>query len=130
MKLRLQGRLPLNVDKDLGFSLGTLLREIENAFNEVEGVVLDTATHSASITADALVKTGKGKYKGYLVNVITAGGTIDIRDATSAGAGTIIESIPIAKAVGRYETNRPWSFETGIYVDFNAATGTVIVLYE
>jgi hypothetical protein len=131
MKLKLGGRLPLNIDKDLGFSLASIFREIETAFNDLESIVLDSANHSAVITADALVKTGKGKYKGYTVNVVTAVGTIDIRDGVAAGGGVIIEQIPAAKAVGRYETNRPWVFETGIYVDYGVgATGSLVILYE
>ena len=132
MKLKLLGRLPIDIEKSLGFAFTALLRDIEQAFNEVEGVVMDTATHSTPTTVDTLVKTGKGKYKGYVVNVVTAAGTIDIRDSITAGGGTIIETIPAGKAVGRYETNRPWLFETGIYVDYNAgpATGTLVILYE
>jgi len=94
MKLKLGGRLPVNIEKNLGFALNEIFREIERDFNEIEGIVLDNATHSAPVTADALIKTGKGKYKGYRVNVATAAGTIDIRDSTSAGGGQIIETIP------------------------------------
>lgn len=132
MKLKLGGRLPLDIDRDVGFALASIFREVESAFNEVEGYVLDNALHSTPITVDTLVKTGKGKYKGYLVNVVTAAGTIDIRDGIAAGGGSIIETIPAGKAVGRYETNRPWVVDTGIYVDYNAgpATGTIVVLYE
>jgi hypothetical protein len=132
MKVSVDNKLPLNMEPTLRFALTAILREIARSLNEVIDSVMETASHSAVITADTLVKTGTGKYKGYVVNVATAAGTIDIRDATSAGTGTIIETIPAGKAVGRYETNRPWIFETGIYVDYNAgpATGTLVVLYE
>jgi hypothetical protein len=126
------GRIPTKIDDNFRFGLLQVLRDIANQVNEVTDIVMETATHSTSITSDTLVKTGAGKFKGYVVNVVTAAGTIDIRDSITAGGGTIIETIPAGKAVGRYETNRPWLFETGIYVDYNAgpATGTLVILYE
>lgn len=132
MKLSLKGRLPRSIDAVLGFALDGIFSDITLSINELVDSVMETASHSTSITADTLVKTGPGKYKGYVVNVATAAGTIDIRDSASAGAGTIIETIPAGKAVGRYETNRPWNFDNGIYVDYNAgpATGTLVILYE
>jgi hypothetical protein len=131
MRISVDNKLPLNMEPTLRFSLTAILRELAKSLNEVIDSVMETASHSASITADALVKTGACKYKGYVVNVATAVGSIDIRDSATAGGGTIIESIAAGKAVGRYETNRPWIFETGIYVDYNGgATGTLVILYE
>jgi hypothetical protein len=132
MKLRLQGRLPSKIDKDLGYSLSILLRDIEQAFNEIEGIVLSKATHSPAITADTLVKTGQATYRGFTITTATAGAAIDIRDATSAGSGVIIDTIAAGTAAAtRYQPITGILCETGIYVDYaGGATGTLVVHYE
>ena len=90
------------------------------------------ANHSAAITADALVKTGRAVYRGFTITVVTAVGSIDIRDGVAAGGGVIIDTIPIGGAAGtRVEKTVGVVCETGIYVDYNGgATGTVVVLFE
>lgn len=119
------------MDKTEAFALYAIFRDFARQINELTDYVMPKATHSAAITADALVKTGRGVYRGYRITVVTAAGTIDIRDATSAGAGTIIETIPATTAAGtRVENTVGVICETGIYVDYNGATGTVVVLYE
>jgi hypothetical protein len=82
-------------------------------------------------TGDAQVKATPGVYCGYTVTVVTATGTIDIRDATAAGAGTIIDTIPIGTAAGSTKTlANAVTCATGIYIDYNSsATGTVRVDY-
>lgn len=42
MKLKLVGRLPVNIDKDLGYALTMLLRDIEREFNRLSDDGLDT----------------------------------------------------------------------------------------
>lgn len=130
-KVKTDGRLPQNIDRDLGFALSQLFRELAFSLNDLIDYVMPRANHSSAITADALVKTGKVIYRGFDITVVTAAGTIDIRDAASAGTGTVIDTIPAATAAGtRVEKQVGIICETGLYVDYNGATGTVVVLYE
>jgi hypothetical protein len=131
MKVNADGRLPASTDA-LTYALYAIFRDFARQINELTDYTMPKATHSAAITADALVKTGQGTYRGFTVTVVTAVGTIDIRDATAAGAGTIIDTIPAATAAGtRVEKQVGVVCETGIYVDYNGgATGTVVLLYE
>lgn len=131
MKLRLSGRLR-GIDQAVARALDTILKDIEKAFNEVEEVVLPSAVHSSAVTADTLIKTGRTIFRGFNVTTVTAAGTIDIRDATSAGTGTVIQTLAAGTAVGVYEKQVPIICETGLYVDYNAgpATGTLVILYE
>jgi hypothetical protein len=126
------GRIPHgNVDANFRNGLLQVLRELAEGLKQITDQVMAKAVHSPAITADSLVKSGQSTYRGLSVTATTAGGTIDIRDATSAGSGTIIDTIPIGTAAGTYIENVIGVVcETGIYVDYNAATGTVIVLYE
>lgn len=132
MKLKLLGRLPASIDRSLGLSLDQIHAEIQNAVNQLIDTAMPRAVHSPAVTADTLVKTGKAIYRGFNITVVTAVGTIDIRDGVAAGGGVIIDTIPIATAAGtHYEPNTGIICETGIYVDYNGgATGTVIVKYE
>ena len=131
MKLERSPQLPTDLP-GLVQKLSQLFRDIAQQVNDLTDAVMPTANHSAGCTADTLVRTGAAKYRGFCVTTVTATGTIDIRDATSAGAGTVIETIPIATAVGtRVNMAVPINCETGIYVDFNGgATGTLVVYYE
>lgn len=131
-KVKTDGRLPINIDRDLGFALAQLFRELAVSINDLIDYVMPRAKHSAVITADALVFTGKTVYRGFAVSVVTAVGTIDIRDGVAAGGGTVIDTLPIATAVGLgEERNVGVICETGLFVDFNGgATGSVTVFYE
>jgi hypothetical protein len=131
VRVTAENRLPAAMDKTEAFALYAIFRDFAKQINELTEYVMPKANHSAAITADALVKTGRGTYRGYRVTVATAAGTIDIRDATSAGSGTIIDTIPATTAAGTRVDNAVGVIcETGIYVDYNGATGTVVVLYE
>ena len=131
MKVVVDGRLPVNMDKDLRFALTGVLRDLAGAVNELTDTVMAKATHSPAITADALVKTGKCVYRGYTITAVTAAGTIDIRDGVSAGTGVVIDTIPAATAAGtKSERTVGITCETGLYVDYNGATGTVVALFE
>lgn len=117
---------------DASFGLMQVLRDIANQVNELTDVVMPSAIHSAAVTGDTLVKTGPVKYRGYHITVVTAVGTIDIRDGASAGGGTVIDTIPVATAAGtKVALTVPVACDAGLYVDYNGgATGTVIALYE
>lgn len=131
MRVNANNRLPLSADASLTFALYAVFRDFANQINLLTDAVMAKANHSAAITADALVKTGQTTYRGFTITVVTAAGTIDIRDGTSAGTGVIIDTIPAGTAVGtRVEKTVGVICETGIFVDYNGATGTLVVLYE
>ena len=133
MKLTVDGRIPTaNVDQGFYYGLMNVLRDMVRQINELTDNVMPSAAHSAAITGDTLVKTGPAKYRGFHITVVTAVGTIDIRDGVSAGGGTVIDTIAVATAAGtRVEKTVAVNCDAGIYVDYNGgATGTVVVLYE
>jgi len=125
-------RLPRNLDTTLSFALYAIFRDFARQINELTENVMAKANHSAALTADALVKTGAATYRGFTITVVTAVGTIDIRDGITAGGGVIIDTIPAATVAGtRIEKTVGVICETGIYVDYNGgATGTLVVHYE
>ena len=131
MKVNAEGRLPVSSD-NLTFALYAIFRDFARQINSLTEAVMAIAHHSPAIAADTLVFTGQATYRGFTVTVVTAVGTIDIRDGVAAGGGTIIDTIPIATAAGtRVQNLVGVTCESGIFVDFNAgATGTVVVLYE
>ncbi len=101
------------------------------AINALWNEVMPVTAHSASITADALVFTGPCIYYGYQVTTATATANIQVRDATSAGAGVVIGTIVSGTAAGQYPTTTGIYCETGLYVDYAAsATGTVVLLFK
>ena len=131
MKVTADNKLPANTEKSLAFALYGIFRDFARAINELTEEVMAKANHSSAITADALVKSGQVVYRGFHITVVTAGGSIDIRDGTSAGGGVIVDTIPAATAAGtRVEKTVGIVCETGLYVDYNGATGTVVVLYQ
>lgn len=88
------------------------------------------ASNYTVTTASTLVKTGACFLVGYNVTTVTATAKIDIRDAVAAGAGNIVASLPIAKAVGEYALPQAIPMGTGIYIDYNTTgTGTVVLLW-
>jgi hypothetical protein len=93
--------------------------------------VKQTAAYGAA-TGDAAIKASPGVYYGYIVTVVTAVGPIDIRDALSAGAGTVIDTIPAGTAAGaRQVMHTGIECAAGIFADYGAgATGTIQVLYK
>ena len=124
----------IQLTEGVGF-IPTLMRHLSalaRAINKIARDTMPIAVHSSAITADALVKSGKCTYRGFTVTVTTATAAIDIRDGTSAGGGTVIDTIPATTAAGtRVEKIVGINCDSGIYVDYAAsATGTVIVHYE
>jgi hypothetical protein len=132
MKFNVENRLPSDMRPRDQFALYNVFRDLAKIVNDLVDTVMPKVAHSSAITADSLVKTGQSIYRGFTVTVVTATAAIDIRDATSAGSGTIIDTIPAGTAAGtRVEKQAGVICETGIYVDYGAsATGTVVVLYE
>ena len=132
MRVNADNRLPQKTDSTLAFALYAIFRDFARQINELTETVMAKVNHSSAITGDTLVKTGQATYRGFTITVVTAVGTIDIRDGTSAGAGTVIDTIPVGTAAGtRVEKTVGVICETGIFVDYNGgATGTLVVLYE
>ena len=90
----------------------------------------DAASGSATCSSDTLVKTGPGLYRGLSVTAALNGQVLQIRDATSAGTGTVIHTIAASSGVGMYSLPMSIPFTLGLYVDFHASgTGTVVVPY-
>lgn len=84
----------------------------------------------ASVTADADISTSSpGLLFGVLVTAATATDVIEIRDATAAGAGTVVLSIPASTAAGTFYDLKGAKLNTGIYADFTG-TGTIVVLWR
>lgn len=68
-------------------------------------------------------------YYGYTITTVTATAVINIRRGTVSGQ--IIDAIPAATAVGATKSlAHGLQCEGGIYVDFNGASGGVVVHYE
>ncbi len=61
---------------------------------------------------------------GVTVIAATASNVIEIRDATSAGSGTVVLSIPASTAIGTYYPCNGIKLDTGLFVDFTG-TGTL-----
>jgi hypothetical protein len=132
MKVSADGQLPFGIDKTLAYSLYAIFRAFAKQINALTEAVMTKAIHSPAIAADTLVRTGPSTYRGFTITVVTAVGTIDIRDGVAAGGGTIIDTIPIGTAAGtRVQNSVGVTCETGLFVDFNGgATGTLVLLYE
>jgi hypothetical protein len=84
---------------------------------------------SPSLAASGAVGGRNSVYHGYTITVVTATAAINIRDGSVSGQ--IIDVIPAATAVGttKYLADGV-TIDDGIFVDFNGASGTVVVLYE
>lgn len=82
-------------------------------------------------SANAIAARGMATYYGYTVNTVTATAAIQIRDATAAGAGQVIDTIPIGTAAGVTKTFPfPIRCSIGLVADFNGGTGAITLLYE
>ena len=68
-------------------------------------------------------------YHGYIVTTVTATAAINIRKGTVSGQ--IIDIIPSGTAAGaKFSYAHGPQCEGGIFVDFNGASGGVVILYE
>jgi uncharacterized protein YraI len=88
------------------------------------------AALAASVTADTLVKTGAGILYGIEVTTALSGATVVIRDSLTAGAGTVLCTIPASSAIGyqKHFFGVGVGFSAGLYADFGG-TGTITLLY-
>ena len=84
-----------------------------------------------STAATAVAANGLSSYYGYIVTTVTAVAALQIRDAAAAGAGTVIDTIPIGTAIGASK-NFPFPIRcsTGLVFDLNGGTGGITLLYE
>ena len=83
---------------------------------------------SASLTADAQVGLGNAVYYGYTVTVTTATAAINIR--RTSDSGQIIDVIPATTAAGTTKHIDNGIGVDALFVDFNGASGTVVIHYE
>lgn len=87
------------------------------------------AKASASLTASGQVGQENAVYYGYTVTVVTATAAIYVRKGTSTGQ--IIDVIPSGTAAGASkDRSLGVQMDGGLFVDFNGATGTVVVFFE
>jgi uncharacterized protein YraI len=81
------------------------------------------------MTASGKVGSAQGVYHGYNVTVVTATAAINVRNGSSTGQ--IIDVIPTGTAAGSSRVHVDGiALDGGIWLDFNGASGTVVVLYE
>ncbi len=130
MKLAILQRLS-SLEPNTRATLEPIVRDIQRAFNDLESRVVVTATPSAVLTGDTLVRTGQAIYRGFTVMVTTATADINVHDGTT-NAGKLIDVIPAGATKGSTEERQVGiTCEVGIYVDFTgSATGSVQVNYE
>lgn len=84
---------------------------------------------SDTLTASAQVGQKNAAYHGYVVTVVTATAAINIRK--NSLTGQIIDVIPIGTVAGASKSySYPIGMDTGLFVDFNGGSGSVVVLYE
>lgn len=86
---------------------------------------------SVSLGADGQIGVaGPCVFYGYLVTTALSAAVINIRDATAAGTGTILDIVPASAAVGA-SLNLPFGkyCANGCFADF-AGTGTVTFFYQ
>lgn len=84
---------------------------------------------SASLTASAAVGLNNAVYYGYTVTVTTATAAINIRNGSVSGQ--IVDVIPSGTTAGASKTfANGLALDDGIFVDFNGATGTVVIHHE
>lgn len=84
---------------------------------------------SASLAASGQVGNNNAVYHGYTVTVTTATAAINIRK--NSLTGQIVDVIPSATAAGASKTfAHGLAMDGGLFVDFNGATGTVVIHYE
>jgi hypothetical protein len=84
-----------------------------------------------TLTASGLVGGASSSqvYYGYTITTVTATAAINIRRGTVSGQ--IIDIIPSGTAAGaKVSLAHGLQAEGGIYVDFNGASGGVVVHYE
>lgn len=91
---------------------------------------LPPAVKYTSVTSDTPIKSTPGVFYGVIVTTALSAAIVEIRDATSAGAGTVIATLPASSAIGTKIDFGGMGIRcaTGIFADF-AGTGTITVLW-
>lgn len=98
----------------------------EDITNDVMKTV-QTASYT-NITADTLIKTGAGKFYGFIVNSHSSG-TIKIWDNTSAATTVLLNTITLAAGPQSWALPIGIDFATGLYADVGG-TIDVTILYK
>ncbi len=99
------------------------------ALSQFNRLAAGSICNYTNCTADTLVKSGAGIVYGIIVTAALSAATVDIRDSTTAGAGTVLFTIPASAAVGTIiQFGTGIVVNSGIFADFNG-TGTINVLY-
>ena len=87
---------------------------------------------SATLTASGTVGANNAVYYGYTVTVATATAAINIRRGSVSGQ--IIDVIPSGTTAGTTKQTANGlaigGDQAGIFVDFNGASGSVVIHYE
>lgn len=92
---------------------------------------MDGAIKYVSVSASTVAARGLAKYYGYIVTTVTATAALQIRDATAAAGGTVIDTIATGTAIGTAKLlPHPIICSTGLVFDLNGGTGGVTLLYE
>lgn len=82
----------------------------------------------ANITSDTLIKTGAGRFWGFIVNSHTSG-TVKVWDNTSAASVVILNTITLAAGPAMWVSPVAIEFITGLFVDIGG-TIDLTVLYK
>lgn len=91
----------------------------------------DAAVKYKAVSASAAVATGFSKYYGFTVTTAIATAAVQIRDATAAAGGTVIDTIAVGTAIGTTKAlPHPVQCNSGIVFDLNGGTGAIVLLYE
>lgn len=119
----------LDVNGNLKATSATLLAGEDLTNNKM--VVEHQYTSTGVKTADALIKTGSGFIHTITISQQDAAptaGTIQIRDATAAGAGTVLFEWNLTTAVFvPFTVILDVTFGTGLYIDFTTTADVNVV---
>jgi hypothetical protein len=80
---------------------------------------------TTSLSADGLVKTGKG-WLGAVIVTASASGVIRLYDNTAASGTVIFDQFPVFPGDS---IDIPMEFQTGLYFDLVSGTATVSILF-
>lgn len=81
-----------------------------------------------NISASALIKTGKGKVSGVVVNSHSSG-TVKLWDAVTATTPIIVNTFTFPTGSGVYKFPEPIEFTVGLYATVGG-TADITIIYE
>jgi len=96
----------------------------EDLVNDVQKI--EQRTNYTNITVDTLIKTGAGRFYGFIVNSHTSG-TIKIWDNTSAATTVILDTITLAAGPQSWVLPVAIDFSAGLYVDIGGTINVTIL---